>query len=209
MAALFGSAYSDYKKQVLKVNLFDEYCWLRSQELVKQNEYLFQHEGKYWVRQISRSSSGTQKTWEKPWARSPGKPTTTTPVILRTLNSSSKTSSTDTWTHLPNPQWVSSPPNCHSEQMICFAKILFIGFLFIPFSIHHYQIRTCIFQLNEMLSKRIFWWSSKIESWLWEKNVNLKNCKLSTSCLYFERIKQFDNHHYQSPRIKLQSFGLA
>jgi hypothetical protein len=25
--------------------LFDEYCWLRSQELVKQNEYLFQHEG--------------------------------------------------------------------------------------------------------------------------------------------------------------------
>ena len=45
VAALFGSAYSEYKQQVLKVNLFDEYCWLRSQELVKQNEYLFQHEG--------------------------------------------------------------------------------------------------------------------------------------------------------------------
>lgn len=45
VAALFGSAYGEYKQQVLKVNLFDEYCWLRSQELVKQNEYLFQHEG--------------------------------------------------------------------------------------------------------------------------------------------------------------------
>jgi len=45
IAALFGSAYGEYKQQVLKVNLFDEYCWLRSQELVKQNEYLFQHEG--------------------------------------------------------------------------------------------------------------------------------------------------------------------
>ncbi len=28
----------------MKVNLFDEYCWLRSQELVKQNEYLLKHE---------------------------------------------------------------------------------------------------------------------------------------------------------------------
>jgi hypothetical protein len=46
VAALFGSAYGEYKQQVLKVNLFDEYCWLRSQELLKQNEYLFQHEGK-------------------------------------------------------------------------------------------------------------------------------------------------------------------
>lgn len=46
IAALFGAAYGEYKQQVLKVNLFDEYCWLRSQELVKQNEYLFQHEGK-------------------------------------------------------------------------------------------------------------------------------------------------------------------
>jgi len=47
IAALFGSAYGEYKQQVLKVNLFDEYCWLRSQELVKQNEYLFQHEGNF------------------------------------------------------------------------------------------------------------------------------------------------------------------
>lgn len=30
-----------YRLQTLKINLFDEYCYLRSQELVKQNEYLF------------------------------------------------------------------------------------------------------------------------------------------------------------------------
>jgi hypothetical protein len=44
IALLFGKAYSDYKKQILKINLFDEYCWIRSQELIKQNEYLLQHE---------------------------------------------------------------------------------------------------------------------------------------------------------------------
>ena len=44
MAGIFGSAYSEYKQQILKINLFDEYCWLRSQELAKQNEYLFEHE---------------------------------------------------------------------------------------------------------------------------------------------------------------------
>lgn len=44
IAGLFASAYAEYKQQILKINLFDEYCWLRSQELVKQNEYLLQHE---------------------------------------------------------------------------------------------------------------------------------------------------------------------
>ena len=32
--------YYKYRLQILKINLFDEYCYLRSQELVKQNEYL-------------------------------------------------------------------------------------------------------------------------------------------------------------------------
>ena len=36
----------DYKTQLLKVNLFDEYIQLRTKELVEQNEYLFEHEGK-------------------------------------------------------------------------------------------------------------------------------------------------------------------
>ena len=62
VAALFGSAYGEYKQQVLKVNLFDEYCWLRSQELVKQNEYLFQHEGTLLFSiKISRSSFGGRR----------------------------------------------------------------------------------------------------------------------------------------------------
>lgn len=41
----FYEAYAKYRTGVLKINLFDEYCWLRSQELVKQNEYLLEHEG--------------------------------------------------------------------------------------------------------------------------------------------------------------------
>ena len=32
--------YYNYRLQILKINLFDEYCYLRSQELVKQNEYI-------------------------------------------------------------------------------------------------------------------------------------------------------------------------
>jgi hypothetical protein len=31
------SGYYKYKLQILKINLFDEYCYLRSQELIKQN----------------------------------------------------------------------------------------------------------------------------------------------------------------------------
>jgi len=37
VAYIFADAYSSYRKQILKTNLFDEYCYLRSQELVKQN----------------------------------------------------------------------------------------------------------------------------------------------------------------------------
>jgi len=40
---------STYKTQIAKINLFDEYCWLRAQELVKQNEYLLKHEGRLWL----------------------------------------------------------------------------------------------------------------------------------------------------------------
>lgn len=45
VAFIFADAYSSYRKQILKTNLFDEYCYLRSQELVKQNEYLLGHPG--------------------------------------------------------------------------------------------------------------------------------------------------------------------
>ena len=45
VAFVFADAYASYRKQILKINLFDEYCYLRSQELVKQNEYLLDHPG--------------------------------------------------------------------------------------------------------------------------------------------------------------------
>jgi len=38
--------FRDYKTQLTKVNLFDEYVQLRAKELVDQNEYLLEHEGK-------------------------------------------------------------------------------------------------------------------------------------------------------------------
>jgi len=41
---LFGLIYADYKSQLLKVNLFDEYIQLRAKELVEQYEFLFEHE---------------------------------------------------------------------------------------------------------------------------------------------------------------------
>jgi hypothetical protein len=46
VAYIFADAYASYRKQILKINLFDEYCYLRAQELVKQNEYLLDHPGK-------------------------------------------------------------------------------------------------------------------------------------------------------------------
>ena len=45
VAYIFADAYSSYRKQILKINLFDEYCYLRSQELVQQNEYMLDHPG--------------------------------------------------------------------------------------------------------------------------------------------------------------------
>jgi len=42
--AIFGNIYWDYKTQLLKVNLFDEYVQLRAKELVEQNEYLLEHD---------------------------------------------------------------------------------------------------------------------------------------------------------------------
>lgn len=115
VAALFGSAYSDYKQQVLKVNLFDEYCWLRSQELVKQNEYLLQHEGKFWVSKTLSDSFGGKRTWERRSERWPDRQTTTMQVTSRTQNWFCKTLSTGTSTHQPNHPWTSSPLSCLFE----------------------------------------------------------------------------------------------
>jgi hypothetical protein len=44
IAGLVGFGYYKYRVQILKINLFDEYCYLRAQELVKQNEYLLKSE---------------------------------------------------------------------------------------------------------------------------------------------------------------------
>jgi hypothetical protein len=41
--ALFGAAYQQYRQQILKVNLFDEYVWLRAQEIVKDKEFILDH----------------------------------------------------------------------------------------------------------------------------------------------------------------------
>ena len=43
VAYICADAYSSYRRQILKINLFDEYCYLRSQELAKQNEYMLKH----------------------------------------------------------------------------------------------------------------------------------------------------------------------
>ena len=32
--------YATFRQQILKINLFDEYCYMRANELVKENEYL-------------------------------------------------------------------------------------------------------------------------------------------------------------------------
>ena len=45
VGVIFWNGYTHYRRQILKVNLFDEYCHLRTQELVQQNEYLLEHEG--------------------------------------------------------------------------------------------------------------------------------------------------------------------
>ncbi|CAD8208551.1 unnamed protein product [Paramecium octaurelia] len=41
---IFGKIYFEYKSELTKVNLFDEYVQLRAQELVKENEFLLEHE---------------------------------------------------------------------------------------------------------------------------------------------------------------------
>ena len=80
---IFADAYSSYRKQVLKINLFDEYCYLRSQELVKQNEYMLDHPSNRSLIQMSRKLSGGTKISRRPWARSTGRPTTTLLLISK------------------------------------------------------------------------------------------------------------------------------
>lgn len=102
IAYVFADAYSSYRKQILKVNLFDEYCYLRANELVKQNEYMLDHPGTYFTIKTSSALSGGLRTSRKLWERSIGKPTTTLPLISRILNWSFKISSTDTL--IPTPR---------------------------------------------------------------------------------------------------------
>lgn len=150
IAALFGSAYGEYKQQVLKVNLFDEYCWLRSQELVKQNEYLFQHEGTlYFLFQTSKNSSGGKKIWEILSRKSTDKPTITTPVTSRTQNLSFKTSSIDTLTPAQNHQWKSTPSTLSFDRWL-FRKYIH-SILFIQYHIYFFLINFFVFIVLERL----------------------------------------------------------
>jgi len=41
---IFSCVYWDYKTQLIKVNLFDEYIQLRAKELVDENEYILEHD---------------------------------------------------------------------------------------------------------------------------------------------------------------------
>ena len=40
---LFGLSYQQYRQQITKINLFDEYVYLRAQEIVKEKEFIFDH----------------------------------------------------------------------------------------------------------------------------------------------------------------------
>ena len=95
VAFIFADAYASYRKQILKINLFDEYCYLRSQELVKQNEYLLDHPGTLALIQTSKNQFGGTRTSRRPSARSIGRPITIPAATTQIQNSSSRISSTD------------------------------------------------------------------------------------------------------------------
>lgn len=101
-ALLIGRAFYKYNNNLLRVNLFDEYNWLRAQELVQQNEYLLQHDGNTLPTQTSGGSCGGPRTSRRPSARCTARPTTTRPATSRTPSSSCRTSSTATWTPAPS-----------------------------------------------------------------------------------------------------------
>jgi len=109
VAYIFADAYSSYRKQILKINLFDEYCYLRSQELVKQNEYMLDHPSSLWLTKASKRLSGGAKISRRLSAKSTGRPTTTQPQITKTANFFCKISSTDTSTPVPLRLWPTSP----------------------------------------------------------------------------------------------------
>jgi hypothetical protein len=108
VAYIFGDAYSSYRKQILKINLFDEYCYLRSQELVKQNEYMLDHPSNLLSIQTSQKLFGGVKISRRLLAKFTDKPITTHPLITKTVNFFFKTLSTDTLTQVslhPTTTW--------------------------------------------------------------------------------------------------------
>jgi len=86
VAYIFADAYASYRKQILKINLFDEYCYLRAKELVKQNEYLLDHPSINYFIQASRDTFGGRLTWMKLCRLYTDRPTTTTAVTSRTAS---------------------------------------------------------------------------------------------------------------------------
>ena len=100
VAYIFADSYASYRKQILKINLFDEYCYLRAQELMKQNEYLLDHPGKELVRQMSKGLFGGIRISRRLWLRTTDRPMITLSVITKILSLFFKILSIDTLTQL-------------------------------------------------------------------------------------------------------------
>lgn len=127
MAYIFADAYASYRKQILKINLFDEYCYLRSQELVKQNEYVLDHPSNWSLIKVWNKPYGGVKISEKLWEKSTGRPTITQPQITKTVSSFCKISSTDTWIQTLLRLW---PTTSASPDVSLIDSIYFLLFMF-------------------------------------------------------------------------------
>ena len=114
-ALLIGRAFYKYNNNLLRVNLFDEYNWLRAQELVQQNEYLLKHEGTSCPTQTSSGSSGGPRTSPRRSTACTGRPTTTRPPTSRTPRSCCRTSSIGTSTQRTRTHSKSSPSSASDQ----------------------------------------------------------------------------------------------
>ena len=117
-AIMIGHMFYKYNNSILRVNMFDEYNWLRAQELVEQNEYLFKHEGNRRNIQTSRDSFGGARTSRRLWTESIDKRMIMRPQTSRTPSSSSKILLTDTWILRPGILWENSqkPSDCDKKK---------------------------------------------------------------------------------------------
>jgi len=99
VAYIFADAYSSYRKQILKINLFDEYCYLRAQELASQNEYLLDHPGIWWLMKTWKNQCGGLVIFRKLWAKFTDRPIKMRHLTTKTQSYCCRTSSTGMWIH--------------------------------------------------------------------------------------------------------------